>query len=133
MRSRRAVSRRRAGRFWPRQQFFQIDGVVASAVFETEGDLRIAQAGLGGATVGCPHAIAKKFLDGLPQIAPRLIEMARNAGFVLPEQPSDLRKRFFLGVIEAEPLLFLRFEAFKRGLQCQCERCDVTFAMRIAW
>src|ERR1700732_5251534 len=58
--------------------------------------------------------------------------MTRNAGFMLPEQPSDLRKRFFLGVIEAEPLLYLRLEAFERRLQCPGERSDVALAMRIA-
>src|SRR5258708_38408752 len=58
--------------------------------------------------------------------------MTRNAGFMLPEQPSDLRKRFFLGVIEAEPLLFLWFEAFERRLQCPREWRYIALAVRIA-
>src|SRR5713226_3671733 len=57
--------------------------------------------------------------------------MTRNAGFVLSEQRPDFRKRFFFRVIEAEPFLFLRFEAFEGGVQGARERCDVALAVRI--
>src|SRR5713226_4774208 len=57
--------------------------------------------------------------------------MARNAGFVLAEQASDLGKRFSLGVIEAKPVLFLWVEMIERGLQSPGKRCDVAFPVRV--
>src|SRR5712691_6451694 len=59
------------------------------------------------------------------------VQMARNAGFMLAEESADLRKSFFLGVVETEPLFFLRFEALECSLQGACEEGNVAFAMRI--
>src|SRR5260370_7991274 len=59
------------------------------------------------------------------------VQMARNAGFMLAEESADLRKSFFLGVVETEPLFFLRFEAIECSLQGACEEGNVAFAMRI--
>src|SRR6266705_4251447 len=59
------------------------------------------------------------------------VHMARNAGFMLAEESADLRKSFFLGVVETEPVLFLGFEAIECSLQGACEEGNVAFAMRI--
>src|SRR5258708_28106299 len=59
------------------------------------------------------------------------VQMARNAGFMLAEEPADLRMSFCLGVVETEPLFFLRFEAIECSLQGACEEGNVAFAMRI--
>src|SRR5258708_40115107 len=57
--------------------------------------------------------------------------MARNAGFMLTKKAADLRKRFFLGVVEAEALFFLRLETIERSLQGASEERNVAFAIRI--
>src|SRR5713101_2469727 len=59
------------------------------------------------------------------------VQMTRNAGFMLTKKAADLRKSFFLGVVETEPLFFLRFEAIERGLQGASEERNIAFAMRI--
>jgi len=115
------------GDFEARQQFIEIDGHVSSAAFKTEGNLGIAQAWLSGETVGCADPVAKNFFHGLAQIAAHVVQMTRDAGFVLAEQTSNLSKSFFLGVIEAKPLLFLGVEAIERGLQGAGEGCEVAF------
>src|SRR2546428_776674 len=100
-----------------RQQFIQIDGRFARAIFEAESDLRIAKAGLNHGTVRRANALAKNVFDGLAQIAPHAVEMPRDAGFVLAQQASNLRECFFFGVIKAEPVLLVWLEAIECGLQ----------------
>src|SRR6266436_4019445 len=59
------------------------------------------------------------------------VQMTRNAGFMLTKKAADLRKSFFLGVVETEPLFFLGFEAIERSLQGASEERNIAFAMRI--
>jgi len=96
-------------------------GLSAALYFETESDLRIAQSGLNRETVRRPDTVAKNIFHGTPQIAPHMVQMTRDAGFMLPSRRPISASVFFLGVIEAEPLLFLWFEAFERRLQCPRE------------
>src|SRR5207253_10377873 len=116
-RSRRPLSGCRAGRFCAWQQSIQIDRSLSRAIFETESDLRVVQARLSRGTIRRANALAKDVFHRLAQIASHAVQMPRNAGFVFAQHPSNLRERFFFGVIKAKPLLLLWFKALERRLQ----------------
>jgi len=75
--------------------------------------------------------VAKKAFHGLAQIAAHAVEMTRDARFVLAEEASDFGKRFFLGVIEANPILFPWVKVLEGGLQSAGKECDVAFPVRV--
>lgn len=122
---------RGTGRTAALEEIFEVEGRVRGSVFETESDLGVAEAAVGGEAVNGGTTIAKSFFDGAAKGETHAVQIARDAGLVFAELLADFGEGLPFGVIEAQTLLIARIESGKRGLQSSEEKSYVTLAVRV--
>jgi len=86
-------------RFRAWQQFIQVDGSVFRAVFETKGDLGIAQPSLRREAILGSKTTKKDRYYSAAQVAPHTVQMTRDTRLMLTERAANLREGFLFRVL----------------------------------